>query len=176
MKLFNFLCISRPKTNILDIPIAIIPIFVYTCLIYGVKNLCMNFGKKEKKSKIKFRKGLISLSLFFISSALMLLLISFNQTHYKDPCNHYGPVYSVFVGITNIMMIFVSFYYLVRAIISIIKFLTKKDKKERKELLSKALRYFVIAILLFFLFFFLRVFMEIVVDSGYPYSWGECWC
>lgn len=172
MNLFNILCVPD-KPSVTD-HITILFIFLGCLLfIYGLINVCKNVidYKKEPKAKKKCKIGLVSI---FISIAMIASSVLLNPDFFldSDPCNSYGPVFGVLRGMIGLAKLFFPLYYIIKAVISMIRMLKYKGV-ERKKYRNQIITNLLVAIMMFFALTFIDILLGLVKIGTLE---GQCWC
>lgn len=172
MNLFNILCMHEEPSMTDNIMI----LFAFLgCLLffYGLINVCKNVidYKKEPKAKKKCKIGLISI---FISIAVIAASVSLNLDFFLDsnPCNSNGPIFALLRGMIGLARLFFPLYYIIKAVISMIRMLKCKGverKKYRKQIIINLL----VAIMMFFALTFIDVLLGLVDKPDWA---NQCWC
>ncbi len=185
MNLINLLCVGRPKGNVIDVLYLLcLPSITMIFLIYGIKNICENVGKKEEYSKNKFKRGVFSFLIFLALSVVSLVILSANSNKVRDVCDNYSHLYRGLIAIFNIVRVIVPIIFFVKFISLIINWLATPIEKRtsKKEVCKNVFRYIVITILIFFIVTIYSAFTGIVTkttsssDENNSVSWATCWC
>lgn len=172
MDLLYLLCIEDKN----DIGAALFPaigwILGIVSLIYGVINICNYYGKKDKRSKKKFKKGIIAFMLFVAIATVALLVMKYGP---KDPCENTRPIVSVILTISNIIKVLLPLIYILMAACSAFVSFFEKDKLKRKEYNRSIIKYIIIAILIFVIITVYVSLIHIVINIPRE-QWAYCWC
>ena len=177
MNLFNILCVYEPENGLVELLYTIIlPVIGLIPLIYGIASIINNFGKKSDVSKKKLKRGVFAFILSVIVLGIAILLMSNNIDSLKDPCDNVSPMYSLLKNSLGMFKALIPFAFLVLAVFNIIKMIMAKDKVEKKELLKKAITYFIISVVIFLVFVLISVIIGILGKSNEPVNLAMCWC
>ena len=176
MNLFNILCQESPSFDLKGALLLVFPITNLILLTYGITKLCEYGGKKDDKSKKEFKKGIISSAFFIVMSVILLIILSKSSSILKDPCDNTSPLYSVIKSLINCARVLIPLGFLILSLIKIIESVLKTDKETKRNLRKEAIRYILIAILIFVIITIFEVIMGAVVELPNDSPWKNCWC
>jgi len=175
MNLFNLLCIEKRQDNIelIFVGFAIISIIAF---LYGIIQLCNNFRENDESHKKLFKRGLISFIVSLILIALVLFIMSTNTKSFVDPCNNSSQSLILIEALYNIIKKLIPLGFIIGAIVNSIRLFFEKDILNRKKLIRRIIKCFIIAILIFILITCIQVFMGNFVKIQKSSSYYTCWC